>query len=117
LGGLSLLHWDVREPNSDSTLETVELILKYKPNINAKTNFGNAALIELVENKNLKEIKLLLKYGVKINVKDFKNKSTIDICIERYKFNSEITHILLTRNKNIDYKFSNYLDFNFIYKN
>jgi ankyrin repeat protein len=144
----------VRESNRNCTLETVELILKYKPNINTKTIFGNTALhicckfinsssnietmklllehnadvnlknnngttalIELVENKNLKAIKLLLQYGAKINIKNFKNKSAIDICIERYKFNSEIIQTLLTVDKNIDYKFFNYLDFNFIYKN
>jgi hypothetical protein len=71
----------------------------------------------LIENKNLKAIKLLLKCGAKINIKDFKNKSPIDISIERYKFNSEVTQTLLTFDKNIDHKFFNYLDLNFMYKN
>jgi hypothetical protein len=59
----------------------------------------------------------LLKYNVKINIKNIYNKSTINISIEKYKFNSKITQTLLNYNKNINYKFSNYLDFNFIYKN
>jgi ankyrin repeat protein len=152
--GWTPLYCAVRESNSDSTLETVQLILKYKPNINAKTDFGSTALhiccycinfssnietmklllqynaninlldwrgetplFKLVLNKNLKGIKLLLKYGAKINIKNSLDESVIDICIRKYKFNSEITQTLLTFDKNIDYKFSNYLDFNFIYKN
>jgi hypothetical protein len=70
----------------------------------------------LVRNNYLKAIKLLLKYGAKINIKNHYNKSVIDISIRKYKFNSEITQTLLTFDKNINYKFCNYLDFNFIYK-
>jgi hypothetical protein len=66
--------------------------------------------MNLVKNKNLKAIKMLLKYGVKITIKNIYNESAIDICIKRYKFNYEITQSLLTFDKNIDHKFSNYLD-------
>jgi ankyrin repeat protein len=152
--GWTPLYCAVRESNGDSTLETVELILKYKSNIDAKSlrgftpliicctcinsssnvetmkllleynanvnlvdNCGETALFQLVKNKNLEGINLLLKYGAKINIKNKYNKSAVDISIKLYKFNSEITQALLNHDKNINYKFSNYLDFNFIYKN
>jgi ankyrin repeat protein len=103
--------------NSSSNIETIKLLLECNADVNLVDYYGETQLFKLVKNKNLKAIKLLLKYGVKINIKDFKNKSAIDISIERYKFNSEIKQMLLTFDKNIDYKFSNYLDLNFIYKN
>jgi ankyrin repeat protein len=147
--GWTPLYCAVRESNRYSTLETVELILKYKSNINGITalqicsisinsssnietlelllehnadvnnidDFGETALFDLVRNNYLKEIKLLLKYGAKINIKNFNGRSPINISIREYKFNSEITQTLLTFDKNINYTFYNYLDFNFIYKN
>jgi ankyrin repeat protein len=115
IDGWAPLYCAVRESNKYSTLETVELILKYKSNINAKTIWQNAALknycmfinsssnietlrllleydanvdlvdangetalFELIKNNNLKAIKLLLKYGVKINIKNKYNESIID---------------------------------------
>jgi ankyrin repeat protein len=150
----SVLYCAVRGSNRHSTLETVGLILKYKPNINAKIkcgftalhaccininslsniktlklllehnadvnlvdNCGETPLFDIVKFKNLKAIKLLLKYSAKINIKNNYNKSAIDILIDKYKFNFEITQTLLTFDKNINYKFTEHLDFNFVYKN
>jgi hypothetical protein len=100
-----------------SNIETIKLLLEYNTDVNLVNNCGETGLFNLVLNKNLKGIKLLLKYCVKINIKNIFNESVIDICIRKYKFNSEITQTLLTFDKNMDYKFFNYLDFNFIYKN
>jgi ankyrin repeat protein len=97
--------------------EIIKLLLEHNADVNLLDSNGDTALIQLVENNNLKAIKLLLKYGAKINIKNKYDESAIDISIEKYKFNSEITQTLLNYDKNINYKFSNYLDFNFIYKN
>jgi hypothetical protein len=46
---------------------------------NLVDNFYGTALMKLVQNKNLKGIKLSLQYGGKINNKNIYNKSTIYI--------------------------------------
>jgi ankyrin repeat protein len=103
--------------NIRSNIATLKLLLEYGASINLANIYGNTALIYLIENNNLEAIKLLLKCGAKIAIKNNCNESAINISLEKYNFNSTITQTLLNYNKNIDYKFSNYLDFNFIYKN
>jgi ankyrin repeat protein len=115
--GFTALHICCIYINSSSNIETMKLLLEYDANVNLLDWCGETPLFKLVLNKNLKAINLLLKYGAKINIKNRYNESSIDISIKKYKFNSEIAQTLLTFDKNINYKFSNYLDFNFIYKN
>jgi ankyrin repeat protein len=87
----------------------LELLLENDIDVNLVDIFAQTALMKLVRNKNLKAIKLLLKYGVKINIKNKYDESAIDISIRKYKFNSEITQTLLNYDKNINCNFSNFL--------
>jgi ankyrin repeat protein len=64
------LHFCCRFINSSSDIETMILLLEYNAYVNLVNKYNEAALFELVKNNNLKAIKLLLKYGAKINIKN-----------------------------------------------
>jgi ankyrin repeat protein len=103
--------------NLSSSIETMKILLEHNACINVSNLNNNTPLMNLVENNNLKAIKILLKYGVKMHIRNNNNESVLNISIRKYKFNSEITQTLLNYDKFINYKFSNYSDLNFIYKN
>jgi ankyrin repeat protein len=68
------LYYAVIESNRHSTLETVKLILKHSPDIDAKTTHENTALISCCQHinssSNIETMNLLLEYNADVNLVD-----------------------------------------------
>ena len=74
------------------SLKTMKLLVKNKCNINMKDNEGNTAFHYAVMNENTKLIVYLLEHGVKLNIRNNKRKSPIDIAKNN---NSQIYKLLI----------------------
>ena len=77
-----------------SQISSVQVLLKWKADVNSRNKKGKAALMYAVEdNKNLEKVLLLIEAGAKINTKDNDGNTALSLAIEAG--NSEIIKLLI----------------------
>ena len=83
-------------------LEMVTLLLKYKPDVNARNKYGDTVLMKAAFCGRRESVKLLLEVGADTNLKGDFGDTALIATIRRNKEHLEIIQQLLDHNANID---------------